>query len=120
MVLLEHPLHGGELHRVEDDKEQHPPRRKRDDLSRSGRGLIAPQRGSGGPRRSSSCGLSPNRHWRDRLANGGVALTRAAKLAFGLLLLRCPALECTARTDMFYLSKPQTDKDIKSSAKREE
>ena len=44
----------------------------------------------------------------------------AAKLAFGLLLLRCPALECTARTDMFYLSKPQTVKEMKSSAKREE
>ena len=110
MVLLEHPHHGGEPRRVEDDKEQHSPRRKRDGLSRSGRGLIAPQRGSGGPRRSSSCGLSPNCHWRDRLADVGAALTREAKLAFGLLLLRCPALECTARTDMFYLSNPQTVK----------
>ena len=71
-------------------------------------------------RRSSSFGLSPNRHWRDRLANGGAALTRAARLSFGLLLLRCLALECTARTDMFYLSKPQMNKEMKSSAKREE
>ena len=103
---VEHRLDDGELHRVEDDEEQHPPHRKRDDPPRSGRKLVAPTCGSGAPRRSSSCGLSMNHRWFDRLAFCRAGRTRAASLAVqrGGGLMRRLALVCDARPPgMFYL-----------------
>jgi len=65
---LEHPLDGGELHRVEDGEEQHLPRRKRDDLPRAARELIAPPQGGDLPRACGTRGPGLRRQGGDLLA----------------------------------------------------